>query len=714
MTKMRESMPVVFAVLAGIFLLMIIFQWGGQGTLFSPKGETGTLGTVNGYPITQQEYNKFLESVTAEMKSKSKDKEETLNESDEADAQDNAWDQAISNAIMQQSIQKMGIVVTNDEIRDMLFNSPPDDIKKAFTDSTGNFHQDEYIKQLRNPKFDSTVRLMEAGAREQIQQMKWQQAMAATVRVTDTEAFIRYMTDSAKAILQVIKIVPMNSTPQGNDAVSPKELQTYYDSHSWMYQQEEQRKFTFVRFPLVPNAHDTALVLETANTLKSRLAELPVSGDSSNIDTAVKELTQDYSDVPFAPRHVITMRELGTDTSLLSAKVGDNIVAKVAGKITALRVLQTFDSMGHASFHLRHILVGYPANTSNPTQAQQDSARAVANQMIQQLRSGADFAELARTRSADSRTAGKGGDMGWLDTALLPPTYHASFATANTGDVVGPLETPHGYDIMQILQRTQKDWMVVGVSLVVKPSHQTLDLESQMANLFRDEAEKSGFDQAATSAGYHVITDAPPASRKGTPIFNSHLFVDWLFAASKGDISPSFRLLRTGAMVVAQATDIIPAGPKPLADVKDLITQAIVLQKSVDAIGPRAKQVQALVPSSGDLSVPAASTGDPTLAPVTVLMGPAESVNGLPNSEYVINNWAFSAQPGTVSPLLKGERGYYIAKLMGRNIPSQKDFAAAKTTIVKGLMREKEQRLLTDWMTNQKLHAAIEDFRYKR
>ena len=39
--------------------------------------------------------------------------------------------------------------------------------------------------------------------------------------------------------------------------------------------------------------------METANTLKARLAEVPISKtDTANIDTVVKELTQDYSDAP--------------------------------------------------------------------------------------------------------------------------------------------------------------------------------------------------------------------------------------------------------------------------------------------------------------------------------------------------------------------------------------------------------------------------------
>jgi peptidyl-prolyl cis-trans isomerase D len=709
MTKMRDSMPVVFAVLAGIFLLMIIFQWGGQGTLFSPKGETGTLGTVNGYPITQQDYNKFLEAATAQIKSKNK--EENLSESEESEASDDAWDQAVSSAIADQSIEKMGISVANEEVRDMLFNSPPTDVKQRFTDSTGTFHQDAYIKALRDPRNDSGVRLMEASARDQIKQMKWQQAMASTIRVTDTEAFLRYMSDSAKAIVQIVKILAPQVTPQMAAQVSDKEIQAYYDSHSWLYHQEEERKLKFVRFPLVPNGRDTALVIETANTLKARLAET-TDTPVGNLDTVVKELSQDYSDVPFTPRHLVDMSKMGNDTSLLSAKAGDNVIAKVDGKITALRVIQVFDTGGHVLFHMRHILIGYPKGVVVPTPQQSDSVHAIVSQIIQQLKSGADFGELARTRSSDPRTVEKGGDMGWLDTATLPVTYRSAIGSTATGEFIGPMESPRGLDIVQVLQHTRNSWAITGVPLLVKPSHQTLDLESQMANIFRDQAEKVGFDQAATASGYHVIANGQPATRKGSPIFSSHLFADWLFDASKGDVSQPFRLLKAGAMVVAQLTDIIPAGPKPLADVKQSIAQDLALRKAVAALAPRAQQVLALV-ANGDLSIPAATTSDPSLAPITALMGPAESVNGLPGTEYVINNWAFSAQPGAVSPILKGEHGYYIAKLTGRNIPTQKEFAAAKPNVVKQIMREREQRLLSDWLDNQKEHATIEDFRYK-
>lgn len=710
MTKMRDSMPVVFAVLAGIFLLMIIFQWGGQGTLFAPTGDAGVLALVNGYPITQGTYNKILETVTTDMKTKNK--VPNLNESDEADAEENAWDQAVSQAIIDQSIEKMGIIVTDQEIRDVMFNNPPEEIKKEFTDSLGNFHQDEYVKQLRDPRNDSIVRVMEEDARTQIRNLKWQQAMAVLCRATDTEAYIRFMTDSAKALTQIIKF-PAQETPQQSSQISPNDIQAYYDAHTWMYQQEEQRKFQFVRFLLIPNGRDSALVLQTANSIKEKLAETPLTPDTTKIDTVAKELADDYSDLPPFSK-LITVREIGKDTALLSSKPGDAVVTTVSGKISALRVMGVFDDNGPMLFHVRHIPIQFPAANPQTPPSVRDSALLVANQILAKIKSGADFAEVARTSSPDPRTAASGGDMGWQDSVVFPPMLRSYLGTATPGETIGPVETPQGFEIFQVMQRSRRSWAVVGVPLQVKASHQTMELESQMANLFRDQAKKKGFEQAATSAGYHLVTDAPAISQKGNPVFYSHLFVDWAFESSEGDISQAFQFTKLKSIVVAQLTKIIPAGPKPLEEVKSQIADALALRKAVAAMAPRAQQVRAMIGDSGNMEVPASTTGDQSLAPVTILMGPAESVNGLPSGEYVINNWAFSAKPGSVSPPLKGEHGYYIVKLAGRVVPTQQQFLSARATIMKKLLQEKQQRLLMDWVKSKKDIATIQDFRIKQ
>src|SRR5262249_10183582 len=151
-----------------------------------------------------------------------------LTDADEDDAADRAWDQAIGEAITKQSIQKMGISVADGEVRDVVFYNPPAEIKKQFSDSLGQYHEEWYFRALRDPKNDSIVRSMEEGTRDQILHMKWQQAMVSTVRVTDSEAYHRYMNDSAKAFVQVVRIM----APQSNalhGAPTQQELQAYYD-----------------------------------------------------------------------------------------------------------------------------------------------------------------------------------------------------------------------------------------------------------------------------------------------------------------------------------------------------------------------------------------------------------------------------------------------------------------------------------------------------
>src|ERR1051325_6826544 len=102
MTKMRDSMPVVFAGLAAVFLLMIIFEWGGQGMIFNKTGDAETLGLVNGRKITRKDYDRIYQAVLEQMKGDNKGT--ALSEQQEDDASDRAWDQAVSESIIDASI----------------------------------------------------------------------------------------------------------------------------------------------------------------------------------------------------------------------------------------------------------------------------------------------------------------------------------------------------------------------------------------------------------------------------------------------------------------------------------------------------------------------------------------------------------------------------------------------------------------------------------
>jgi peptidyl-prolyl cis-trans isomerase C len=69
-----------------------------------------------------------------------------------------------------------------------------------------------------------------------------------------------------------------------------------------------------------------------------------------------------------------------------------------------------------------------------------------------QLQDGGDFAALAKENSQDPGSAEKGGDLGCLGKGeTVPPFEEAAFA-AETGEIVGPVETEFGYHVIEVTE----------------------------------------------------------------------------------------------------------------------------------------------------------------------------------------------------------------------------------------------------------------------
>ena len=96
---------------------------------------------------------------------------------------------------------------------------------------------------------------------------------------------------------------------------------------------------------------------------------------------------------------------------------------------------------------VRHILL-----TWKPMGKPDDRA-ALYGQMeaiLEEARGGADFAQLARTRSEDS-TAAAGGDTGFFRRGQMVPAFErAAFSLRQPGEISGIVETPFGLHILQL------------------------------------------------------------------------------------------------------------------------------------------------------------------------------------------------------------------------------------------------------------------------
>ncbi|WP_263144399.1 peptidylprolyl isomerase [Pseudomonas alcaligenes] len=100
-------------------------------------------------------------------------------------------------------------------------------------------------------------------------------------------------------------------------------------------------------------------------------------------------------------------------------------------------------------FHLANILIPV-ADGASPSAIQ--AAERQVQDVHQQLRQGADFAQMAISRSA-GESALEGGEIGWRKAAQLPSPFDSMVGALSPGQITEPVRTPSGFIIIKLLEK---------------------------------------------------------------------------------------------------------------------------------------------------------------------------------------------------------------------------------------------------------------------
>jgi len=122
-----------------------------------------------------------------------------------------------------------------------------------------------------------------------------------------------------------------------------------------------------------------------------------------------------------------------SDVSVSDAEVNDEIA----------RIKADF---GKPQSHVAEIFLA----VDNPTQDAE--VKALADRLIDQIRSGANFQALAQQFS-QAPSAATGGDIGWVTPSQFGPPLDDAIAKMNPGEISYPIRTPAGYYILYLIER---------------------------------------------------------------------------------------------------------------------------------------------------------------------------------------------------------------------------------------------------------------------
>ena len=121
-------------------------------------------------------------------------------------------------------------------------------------------------------------------------------------------------------------------------------------------------------------------------------------------------------------------------------------------------------------YRVGHILLPVPAGAS---QSDMDAVGARAEQLVAELRAGADFAAMAVEHSSAS-TALEGGDLGWRKASRIPSLFAEAVLDLDIGTVLDPLQNASGFHIAKLVDRRgasqQTANETLGRHILVKPS----------------------------------------------------------------------------------------------------------------------------------------------------------------------------------------------------------------------------------------------------
>jgi len=216
------------------------------------------------------------------------------------------------------------------------------------------------------------------------------------------------------------------------------------------------------------------------------------------------------------------LREREVDSRLqISDSEVDNFMAEQSGVAADAREV-----------NLAQILLRVPENADS---GRIDEARKRADDIIGQLKGGAEFARLAASYS-NAPEALQGGDLGWRNVDRLPTLFVDAIKDVKTGDITDVVRSPNGFHILKVLgRRSALDAKVAGAPVQQTHARHILlrvsDLTPEPDVLRRLEEFKgrmeAGQVEFGTLARLHSVD--PSGSRGGD--------LGWLYP---GDTVPEF------------------------------------------------------------------------------------------------------------------------------------------------------------------------------
>ncbi len=719
-SRMRDISPYMLVIFVVSFIAFMVASDANIGTILNSSSTGSVVGTINGEEVSYQEFELRVKEQ-ADMQRQQNPQAEV----DENIIRQAVWDQFVEEALIRQAGLAAGIKVTQDEVLDIMLDSPPEYLTRNFTDSSGTFNRQAYLDVMTNPDMiaqniaagkkagmiPETVDPAEEVAKFKNSLLKIEDFMYKSRllehfrRASGTAASIvsptylknKYVNERSTFDFDYIHFNVNNVDAKSIGKPTDQELQAEYELVKEFTKQKPARKIKYVSFPLEPSKQDTLVASNKIARIQQSLVE------AITPEAKVAAFDQYFAEYSGSQLDYQPVKKLAPDVAAIlgAGKQGDVIGPITLQSGTFIYKVDSLRSGVNELVKASHILVKFGSN--------KDSAKAFASQVLARAKKGEDFAALALEYSQDPGSKDRGGEYDYFPKGqMVKPFEDACFNNA-PGSVVGPVETDFGYHIIKVSDKISEEIKYSEIMVTVGMTMNTKKQLRRDALSFKQQLDDGqNIESLAKKLKKNVVETMFFDTQM--PVLGSQSLTSFAFSNDVGVISDPMELKYYG-IVVAQITGKREAGQRLFEDMKDELAQKVVFKKKMNILKSKVNSVYQQIKSSERLF--AITQIDPTIEVKTAAKVRNNGlVNGVGN-EPALTQKALLAPLNKINEPVAGDNGWYIYQVIQKTNADMSGFAKSKKDMQMTLSTQAASSAYSQWFNALKDKADIQDYRGK-
>jgi peptidyl-prolyl cis-trans isomerase D len=257
--RSARNMKIIMGIVAVAFIAgTIILTYDPFGNRGSQQRSNAAV-VINGEEVGWQSYTGVVNQL-AEIE-RSRYQRQDLTTADYERIEQQAMESVITDVLMRQEADRLGLTASDDEIVATLTQNPPEYIRQRFLDDQGQFDPVQYQRALADPTYP--WRQDEEYLRNALPTLKLQQMIRARAVVSEIEVRREFQRRNMRNTVRYTGVAWRTLGAEGFEPTD-EQLRQYQQDHAERFQKRESVSLEMLRVAKSPSNEDKAEILADA------------------------------------------------------------------------------------------------------------------------------------------------------------------------------------------------------------------------------------------------------------------------------------------------------------------------------------------------------------------------------------------------------------------------------------------------------------------